>query len=180
MTNRTLTLKGTENLSLPVHLPGTLPPNFPTPPADAPSLVEMLIFSDDITEIEGKTNLGPSQHTGFCFKVRDPDIWLCQSSPMTMAPVAPKSSSTIRPSIPKQPRPVVRRPDHVVVVAPRQDQEHNEERTSGERNDTDRSPARIAAHRGAIVGGASTPVAMINREGDPVNPTVPGPRDSRH
>ena len=33
-----------------------------------------------------------------------------------MAPVAPKSSSTIRPSVPKQPRPVVRRPDHVVVV----------------------------------------------------------------
>ena len=37
-------------------------------------------------------------------------------SPMTVVPVAPTSSTTIRPSVPKQPRAVVRRPDHVVVV----------------------------------------------------------------
>ena len=41
---------------------------------------------------------------------------VASTSPMTVVPVAPQSSSTIRPSVPKQPRPGVRRPDHVVVV----------------------------------------------------------------
>lgn len=80
MTKKTLTLKGIENYSLRVHLPGTLPPGSPQPPPDAPALVNMLIFSDDITEITGKTNLGPSHHTGFCFNVRRPDLWLCQAT----------------------------------------------------------------------------------------------------
>ena len=41
---------------------------------------------------------------------------VASTSPMTVVPVAPQSSSTIRPSVPKQPRPGVRRPDHLVVV----------------------------------------------------------------
>jgi hypothetical protein len=77
---KTLILRGTELYSQHVHLPATLvPPNVPARPG-TPPLVEMLIFSDNITEINGKTNLGPSQHTGFCFNVRGQDLWLCQAA----------------------------------------------------------------------------------------------------
>ena len=87
---RTLILRGTELYSQHVHLSATLvPPNVPARPG-TPPLVEMLIFSDDITEINGKTNLGPSQHTGFCLNVRGQDLWLCQAA-------------FILPGIPKKP-----------------------------------------------------------------------------
>ena len=53
-------------------------------------------------------------------------------------------------------------------VAPRQEQEDNEERTGRDRNDRDRPPAGITPRTAsAMVSGASTPVAMINRNAIP-------------
>jgi hypothetical protein len=47
---------------------------------------QMLVFTDDITKINNKpVAAGVSQHSGFCFRVREPaapgepDIWLCQA-----------------------------------------------------------------------------------------------------
>jgi hypothetical protein len=48
-------------------------------PKKGKRLGQMLVFSDDITRINGAPSPGPSQHSGFCFRVRKPDIWLCQA-----------------------------------------------------------------------------------------------------
>ena len=41
---------------------------------------DMQVFTDDITEINGKPLApGVSQHSGFCFVVREPNTWLCQA-----------------------------------------------------------------------------------------------------
>ena len=55
-------------------------------PRRGKKLGQMLVFNEDITEINGTPisqfpvpNLGPPQHLGFCFRVQKPDLWLCEA-----------------------------------------------------------------------------------------------------
>jgi hypothetical protein len=73
MTTTTLTLKTIEVVSKRI-------------PRRSKKLGQMLVFNEDITEINGVPSsvfpvpsLGPPQHLGFCFRVQKPDMWLCQA-----------------------------------------------------------------------------------------------------
>jgi len=73
MTTTTLTLKTVEVVSKRI-------------PKKGKKLGQMLVFSEDITEINGTpssqfpaTSLGPPRHSGFCFRVRKPELWLCEA-----------------------------------------------------------------------------------------------------
>jgi hypothetical protein len=55
-------------------------------PPQGQELGQMLVFNEDITEINGAPSsqfptpsLGPPQHLGFCFRVQKPDMWLCEA-----------------------------------------------------------------------------------------------------
>jgi hypothetical protein len=55
-------------------------------PRRGKKLGQMLVFNEDITEINGAPSsqfptpsLGPPQHLGFCFRVQKPDMWLCEA-----------------------------------------------------------------------------------------------------
>jgi hypothetical protein len=59
------------------YIPPKPPPPQPPPPNQ---LGDMYVVTDNIIEINGKTIApGVSQHSGFCFRVRKPDTWLCQA-----------------------------------------------------------------------------------------------------
>jgi hypothetical protein len=67
MPTTTLNLRGIEVLSKKI-------------PPGGNKLGQMLAFSDEIVAINNVLVApGSSQHTGFCFRVRKPEIWLCQA-----------------------------------------------------------------------------------------------------
>jgi hypothetical protein len=57
-------------------------------------LGQMLVFSDEITVIDGAVSPGPSQHTGFCIHVREPNLWLCEAGIMLPGLPAPHPFTT--------------------------------------------------------------------------------------
>jgi hypothetical protein len=72
--------------------------DFPAPPLTPPNnpnnIGSVNVFTDDITKINGDTNLR-GEHSGFCFHVRQPNIWLCQAR-YTRCQVSGKGDSGMR------------------------------------------------------------------------------------